>query len=144
MESVAGKPLRTVRLRTGRPVMTGTVARVELLADLVEVAAAAAMAVTARVPLVGAARIAAKRAARIAAVDGAARVAAAGVWPSHGLSLLLLQELAPLPVSVHQVQAVNLELVLGFLRDGLHVPFQQASKIMNDLLVVGVGLGAGH
>ena len=66
-------------------------------------------------------------------------------WPGQGLlSPLLLEELAPLPVAVHQAQAVDLELEPGFLRDDLHMPFQQARKLMDDLLMVGVGLGAAH
>lgn len=52
----------------------------------------------------------------------------------------MLEERTPLPVTVDQVEAVNLELVPGFLRDALHVPFQQAHEIMDDLLVAGVGV----
>ena len=45
-----------------------------------------------------------------------------------------------LPVAVDKVEAVYLEFMPGVLRDALHVPFQQACKIVDDLLLAGVGV----
>ena len=58
--------------------------------------------------------------------------------------LRLLEERAPLPVTADQVEAVDLELVPGFLRDVLHVPFQQAREIMDDLPVAVVGVAGAQ
>ena len=54
--------------------------------------------------------------------------------------LWLLEDLTPLPVAVDKVEAVYLEFMPGVLRDGLHVPFQHACKIVYDLLLAGVGV----
>ena len=66
---------RTTGLKTGRPVVTGAATRVEVVADLLEIAAdAAAVVVPARWPVEGAARTAAAEgAARFAAAVGLAR-----------------------------------------------------------------------
>ena len=61
--------------------------------------------------------------------------------PSHGWLLLwLLEELILLPVAVDKIEAVNLEFIPGVLWDALHVPFQQARKIVYDLLLADVGV----
>ena len=54
--------------------------------------------------------------------------------------LWLLEELTPLPVAVDKVEAVYLEFMPGVLWDALHVPFQQACKIVNNFLLAGVGV----
>jgi len=41
---------------------------------------------------------------------------------------------------VDKVEAVYLEFVPGVLRDALHVPFQQARKVVHYLLLAGVGV----
>jgi hypothetical protein len=46
------------------------------------------------------------------------------------LLLCLLEELTPQPVAVDKVEAVYLEFMPGVLRDAMHVPFQQARKIV--------------
>ena len=61
--------------------------------------------------------------------------------PSHGRLLLrLLEELILLLLAVDKIEAVDLEFMAGVLWDVLHVPFQQAHKIVYDLLLADVGV----